>query len=910
MATTVVFTFGRMNPPTIGHEKLVNKVKSIAKKYKGEPRLYLSHTQNSKKDPLDYNLKTKTAQQAFGIVKKSTAKHALEVATEISKKEKDVTHLVMVVGSDRYSEFKALLNKYNGKLYTFDKLDVESAGQRDPDAEGVEGMSGTKLRGIAKDGDMKTFMKGLASKMSNANKKKIYDTLRSVMEEPEIVLTDADIDFYEWDDDELDAMEIPPELEFFALNEEEEKESNVVEFLTVQQRKAIGRRMKRLAPRLQRKKKMAQKKMATPAKLIKRANAAAINILRKKMAGSAGGNYASLSPQQKMAVDKRIEKKKAGFAQKMRGKLLPKIKKKEMERLKMARNHNRTSEELNALVGDFLAEAKKAAFVGIDSKTGKKVGEYKNKKEADAAKKKNKKIDIITSKDYEMMTEAKFKADVEGIGTIYVDGGSAGQVKAQLKKVVKKADLIKSVDRIQKGEYKKELKALMKGDKEEDSGDMAGLGEARGKRADGSVNINVRSVPMLDLMHSFQMAMKEKPGSKKQKQLLDKIAKLKGQLGIKGWVGVDEGKMKELHGYIQQKKDPAWIAKKMGLDPKTIKALMGEKFGLNHNIASLLDKGNEKAKAHKKSVMGESIISLKYTGKKMKDMPQTDWTAKQTEGTKAGFGKKLTGDKGKAFQPRQFKDPKKEMMIHKKGHGVIVIDKSDWKIFKKAGFIQAEGVTEELNEKLKLKDFKVGMWVQGKGGAVGQITANQPRGDNIVVKWNKTKKEVELPIKGLGLYTKPKLQGLVQEARKVDPADVDDAATDADIENAAKNIIMQMRKVVSLRGLKPVEFGDGKKKKISVNDAQKAIAKYQKLRTSIQKGDFQMKLAKSHKDFMKAIKEDYSLNTEAKILVGLQKRINRSEFDQDTIIDQYIIGGFDRVDAFIAHDGALPDDEL
>ena len=147
---------------------------------------------------------------------------------------------------------------------------------------------------------------------------------------------------------------------------------------------------------------------------------------------------------------------------------MPKIKKKEMERLKMARTSK--SENLNISVGAFLDEAKKPMFVAIDPKTGKKVGEFKNKREADAAKKKNRKLDIITMKDYAMMTEAKFKADVEGIGTIYVDGGSASGVKAQLKKVVKKGDLIKSVDRIQKGEYKKELRALMKGD--EDKGEV------------------------------------------------------------------------------------------------------------------------------------------------------------------------------------------------------------------------------------------------------------------------------------------------------------------------------------------------------------------------------------------------------------------------------------------------------
>ena len=85
MAKTVVFTFGRMNPPTIGHEKLANKVKAVAKKYGGEPRIYMSHSQDAKSNPLDYNLKTKVAQQAFGIVKKSKAKQIIQISKELEK---------------------------------------------------------------------------------------------------------------------------------------------------------------------------------------------------------------------------------------------------------------------------------------------------------------------------------------------------------------------------------------------------------------------------------------------------------------------------------------------------------------------------------------------------------------------------------------------------------------------------------------------------------------------------------------------------------------------------------------------------------------------------------------------------------------------------------------------------------
>ena len=178
----VVFTFGRMNPPTIGHEKLVNKLKSVASKEKADARLYLSHTSKPGSDPLSYNDKIKFAQKAFGIAYKSSAKQIFQIAKEFQGE--GYTDVIMVVGSDRVTEFDTLLNKYNGKGdYDFDSIKVVSAGQRDPDAEGVEGMSGTKLRNLAKDGDMKTFMSGLASGLSATDKKKIYALVSKNMKE-------------------------------------------------------------------------------------------------------------------------------------------------------------------------------------------------------------------------------------------------------------------------------------------------------------------------------------------------------------------------------------------------------------------------------------------------------------------------------------------------------------------------------------------------------------------------------------------------------------------------------------------------------------------------------------------------------------------------------------------------------
>ena len=159
-----VITFGRMNPPTVGHEKLVNKILSTAIAEKGTPLVYLSKTQDAKKNPLTYDQKIKYAQTFFGkrLIVKSNAKTIIQVAQELQKaKYKD---LVLVVGSDRVKEFETLLNKYNGKDYTFNSIKVVSAGERDPDSDDVSGMSASKIRAAAADGDLDLFTKGIPTR--------------------------------------------------------------------------------------------------------------------------------------------------------------------------------------------------------------------------------------------------------------------------------------------------------------------------------------------------------------------------------------------------------------------------------------------------------------------------------------------------------------------------------------------------------------------------------------------------------------------------------------------------------------------------------------------------------------------------------------------------------------------------
>ena len=180
--------FGRMNPPTIGHGKLLDK---LAKTSGRAPyRIYLSQSADSKNNPLTYSDKVKYARKMFPrharsiIIDKKviTPFHALSAMYNAGFKK-----VVMVAGSDRVKEYDLRLNKYNGKKGTHGFFNFEggvkvvSAGQRDPDGTGAEGASGTKQRGYAKSNDFTGFSQGLTKAISNPDAKKMFNAVRSGM---------------------------------------------------------------------------------------------------------------------------------------------------------------------------------------------------------------------------------------------------------------------------------------------------------------------------------------------------------------------------------------------------------------------------------------------------------------------------------------------------------------------------------------------------------------------------------------------------------------------------------------------------------------------------------------------------------------------------------------------------------
>lgn len=182
-----VLAFGRLSPPTTGHEVLVNKVKEVAKSTGGSHHVVLSHTQDSSKNPLSSAQKLKHAKRFFPNTNLSVSDKEsptfLQHAAKLHKA--GATHLHMIAGSDRVPEYKKKLAQYNGThkgaLYNFKKITVHSAGERDPDAEGTSGMSASKMRGHAASGKFKEFKKGIPAHVSDDHAKELYNDVRKGM---------------------------------------------------------------------------------------------------------------------------------------------------------------------------------------------------------------------------------------------------------------------------------------------------------------------------------------------------------------------------------------------------------------------------------------------------------------------------------------------------------------------------------------------------------------------------------------------------------------------------------------------------------------------------------------------------------------------------------------------------------
>ena len=178
---TLTLAFGRFNPPTVGHEKLLKMASKTAAG--GDLKIYPSRTQDAKKNPLDPDMKVSYMRKMFpdfekNIVNDEEMRSIFNVLQAADGEYKNVT---IIVGSDRQAEFENLATKYNGELYNFDEIRVVSAGVRDADAEGVEGMSASKMRKAVADDDFESFKRGVPASVKDADAQALFDAVRTGM---------------------------------------------------------------------------------------------------------------------------------------------------------------------------------------------------------------------------------------------------------------------------------------------------------------------------------------------------------------------------------------------------------------------------------------------------------------------------------------------------------------------------------------------------------------------------------------------------------------------------------------------------------------------------------------------------------------------------------------------------------
>lgn len=304
-----VMAFGRMNPPTTGHEALVKKMHDVAKEHKASHVLVASHSHDSKKNPLTGEDKVKHLKRYFPKtnIELSNKEHPTFLQHAAKLHKSGITHLHMVAGSDRVKEFHDKLHQYNGtgegKLYNFKSITVHSSGERDPDAEGTSGMSASKMREHAKSNDYASFKKGVPSHVSDKHAKELFSDTRK-------------------------GINIAESLEILER------------VVSLQQRRKRAQTMKRYSSKLARTRALARKRMARAGNIEQRTKRVAKSIIRSRFGGSRGLNYKNLTAADKMAVDRQINNK-LSWTPVMQKRLKPKVRQAEIRRLQAALTHKK-----------------------------------------------------------------------------------------------------------------------------------------------------------------------------------------------------------------------------------------------------------------------------------------------------------------------------------------------------------------------------------------------------------------------------------------------------------------------------------------------------------------------------------------------------------------------------------------
>ena len=348
--THAVLAFGRMNPPTTGHEKFIKKTHEVAKKVGGKAHVVASHSEGSSKNPIPQKKKLEYIKKVAHKdvhVSGSSKEHPTILHQASKLHAAGHKHLHVVAAGEREKEFHDKLHQYNGKSgkhghYHFKSITVHSAGKRDPDSHGTEGISGTKMREHAHNNDHKSFKAGLP-KALHPHKDEIMNHIKTQKE-------DLDQEFEEL----LEAMNIKQRIK----------------------RKLI---MRRARPKINRMKRLYKKRKVPEKNLVQRSRKAGIRFVRKRVAGKKGTQYGKLSAAAKMHIDKKVAKQQK-IVNNIAKRLLPRTRKAELVRLQ--------KNEVETAFGDYIEERSKRkdgkAFEVKD--TGTQAGNTKH-----AYKEKNKK---------------------------------------------------------------------------------------------------------------------------------------------------------------------------------------------------------------------------------------------------------------------------------------------------------------------------------------------------------------------------------------------------------------------------------------------------------------------------------------------------------------------------------------
>lgn len=333
----IVIGWGRMNPITTGHELLVNRIKSVARSLGAEAAVYLTHSHDSKKNPLDYTTKVGYARKAFGsVVKVSPHKNIIDVMKSL----RGYDEVTVVVGSDRVLEFKSFLNKYNGKEFNVKKLEVVSAGERDPDADDVSGMSASKMRALAAAQDLSGFKSGLPDRLKTSATAVMKKVRKGLMMEDESII----------DTVETDGLD---------------------EGLDYAQRRKRAQVIKKYSAKISAARRRAMARSSTSKGIMKRARREAIGRMKARL--SRGRDVSTLSSPEKARIEDIIARRKNAVVR-MATRLQPVIRKREKMRLSgvSAGRHGGTmnpfSEQLSIKDADENPKTKKTVVKDVNNK--------------------------------------------------------------------------------------------------------------------------------------------------------------------------------------------------------------------------------------------------------------------------------------------------------------------------------------------------------------------------------------------------------------------------------------------------------------------------------------------------------------------------------------------------------------